>query len=257
MTLGHRPRDESPAQPAAGYVYAIVPAGARTPTDLAGLDGRPVQVIGHGSVGAVVGAVRSDRTFGRRADLLAHRQVVDTFAERVPVMPVRFGSVVAGSAEIVGELLAPNVEYFADVLASLAGRRQFVVRARYDEASVLAEVVSENPDIAALRERTRELPEHAGWADRVRLGELVSAALEAKREVDGRTVLDHLDPHVAERNVRSATGVDDLIHVALLVDEERRTEFEDAAERVAAALSGRATVQLMGPAAPYDFTPEA
>jgi hypothetical protein len=155
--------------------------------------------------------------------------------------------------DVVRELLEPQADHFAALLDELTGRHQFNVRGRYNEAAVLAEVVAEDAEIAALRERTRDLPEHVGQAERVRLGELVSHALERKREDDSAIVLDIVLPHVASYAPRGGAGLDHMMDVAFLVDDDRRAGFEDALEAVAEAMHERVRLQLMGPMAPYDF----
>jgi len=42
----------------------------------------------------------------------------------------------------------------------------------------------------------------------------------------------------------------------VLVERERQEEFEDAVEGVGEELAGRVRLRLLGPVAPYDFTPE-
>jgi hypothetical protein len=242
-----------PSQETGVYVYGVVHADAELPDGLAGVDEAPVQLVALGDVAAAVGLIALDRPPGRRADLLAHTAVLDALAVPGPVVPVQFGSVLADAEDVVRELLEPQAEHFAALLDELAGRHQFNVRGRYNEPAVLAEVVSEDSEIAALRERTRGLPEHVGQAERVRLGELVSHALERKREQDSATVLDIVLPHVASYVPRGGSGLDHMMDVAFLVDDERRAGFEDALEAVAEAMHERVRLRLMGPMAPYDF----
>ena len=118
---------------------------------------------------------------------------------------------------------------------------------------MLAEVVDSDPEIARLRQRTRDVPEDVAYPDRVRLGELVARAMEVKREDDGNVILDAVLPHVAAHNIRSGSGVDHLLDVAFLVDDERREAFEDVLEQLAEAMHERARLQLFGPLAPFDF----
>lgn len=235
------------------YVYGVLRAGHPLPDGLTGVDDAPVQLVALGGVAAAVGLITLDRPPGRRADLLAHSTVLDALADPGPVVPVQFGSVLTEVDAVVHDFLAPQAERFEELLAQLEGRRQFNVRGRYNEGAVLAEVVAEDPEIASLRERTRDLPEHVGHAERVRLGELVSHALERKREQDAGTVLDIVLPHAVASSERGGAGLDHMMDVAFLVDDDRRAGFEDALEAVAEAMHERVRLQLTGPMAPYDF----
>jgi hypothetical protein len=235
------------------YVYGVVRADHPVPDGLTGVDDTPVRLVGTDDVAAAVGVIALDRPPGRRADLLAHSRVLDALADPGPVVPVQFGSVLTEVDAVVHDFLLPEADRFAELLDQLVGRRQFNVRGRYNQDAVLAEVVSEDPEIAALRERTRDLPEHVAQAERVRLGELVSHALERKREQDAATVLDIVLPHAAASSERGGAGLDHMMDVAFLVDDDRRAGFEDALEAVAEAMHERVRLQLMGPMAPYDF----
>jgi hypothetical protein len=225
----------------------------RLPDDLTGIDGRAVGVVSLGGVAAVTSPLEAERLVARRADLVAHSKVLDAVAARGPVIPIRFGSILHDRSELMEEVLQPGYERFEAMLRNLAGYSQFTVRARYEEVAVLSEVVAENPEIARLNSETREQPGEAPYRSLVRLGELVAAALEAKRAADAERMLIFLDPFVAATNVRDGAGIDQLVDAAFLVDNRERPAFEQAAEQLAAEYAGRARLRLVGPSAPYDF----
>jgi len=235
------------------YIYGIVGADLVVPPDLRGIGDQVVGVAPYGDVAAVISLVDSEEARAGRADLLAHGRVLDTLAGLGPVIPVRFGSVLQNRDAVTSELLEPDHERFQVMLQELTGRVQFTLRARYDEQQVLSEVVAENAEIARLRALTREQPDESTYGARVRLGELVSRALEVKSTEDGRTLLAELDRHVTALNVRESAGIDRLLDVAVLVEEARRAEFERAVEGLAETFAGRARLKLIGPTAPYDF----
>lgn len=238
------------------FVYGVVPTGTAVPNGVTGLEGGSLQVLDHGEVAAVVDAIDDERAIGTRDDLLAYSRVLDAVASVAAVAPVRFGSVLTGAVAVADELLAAHHDFFVDLLAEFEGRQQYTLRARYHQDAVLAEVVAERPDIAALRAQTRDLPEDASYYARVQLGELVADAVDQKRSVDGQQIVDALAPHAVDHRVREQSGLDDLVELALLVETEQLDGLEEAAEDLAAQLKDRARLQLRGPLAPYDFVPE-
>ncbi|MFF0267676.1 GvpL/GvpF family gas vesicle protein [Kribbella sp. NPDC004536] len=235
------------------YVYCIAAADLVLPMDLRGVGDQAVGTLPHGELAAVISLVDSDAAHAGRSDLLAHGRVLDTIAQQGPVIPVRFGSVLRCREAVAGDLLVPGHERFVTVLQDLSGRAQFTVRARYEERQVLTEIVAENPGIAQLRRMTRDRPGESSYGERVRLGELVAAALETKSSTDSEAMLAELEQHVVAINIRESAGIDRLLDVAVLVDDEHRAEFEQAVEGLAAAFAGRARLKLIGPTAPYDF----
>lgn len=238
------------------YVYGIVPADA--PVDLlegAGME-TTVELVVEGAVGALVEAVDPDRPLGRRRDLVAHSTVLNTMAEQGwPVLPMRFGSVVHADA-VVEDLLRPQQEHFVELLGQVEGYVQFTLRARYVLDTVLAEIVRENPEVADLRRRTADLPEDASHYERIRLGELVSQAVDVRRQHDAQQIAERLASQAVDAVVREAAGMDGLTEVALLVDSSKQAELERAAEVLAEEYDGRARLSLVGPMALYDFVPE-
>lgn len=240
------------------YVYGVVRTGAdRVPADLRGVGDVPVRTVEHEAIAAVVAEVALDRPPGRRRDLVAHSEVLDALMANGVVVPVQFGSILPSRESVVADLLAPDADYFAALLDELAGRAQYNLRATYHEPVVLAEVVEENADIAERRARTRALPEESAYGERVRLGELVAQALEDKRVRDADALLEVLIPLVAGHVVRAGGGLDHLLDVALLVDDDRRGDFEEHLEALAESVHERIRLRLVGPVAPYDFVEEA
>lgn len=239
------------------FVYGIVPAGTQVPEDLLGLRDDPPEVLASDRVAALVDTVDPERPLGTRDDLLAYRRVLEEVGATTTVVPVAFGSVLPDAEAVVEHLLVLSEDHFAELLDYFRDRREYVLRARYHQDVILSEVVAEQPEVAELREQTRDLPEEVNYPARVRLGELVAAAVEEKRWVDGEQVIDHLAPYAVDHRVRELTGLEDMIEVALLVDDARGEEFEAAAEGLAERVHTRARLQLLGPMPPYDFVQEA
>lgn len=240
------------------YVYGVVPAAGAAlglGEELHGLDDVPVQFLEHGEVAAAVAEIALDRPPGRRKELLAHGAVVDRLAAAGPVVPVQFGSMMADREAVLQELLEAGHDRFVAILERLEGHRQLNLRASYVEDEVLAEIVRERPDIAELRRRTRELPSGAMHPDLVRLGELVTQAVEQRRVGDAEDLMDVVRPLVVSIAERTP-GAMEVFDAALLVAEERVGSLEAALEDYAEAVHERIRLRLVGPVAPYDFVAE-
>lgn len=248
----------APAQPAeqttGSFVYGIVPGDVQPTPDARGIGDPPgrVTVVRHRDVAALVSEVDLDQTIGRPADLIGYQRLLDGTAALAPVLPVQFGAVLAGP-EAVEELLASYHDGFAAALAELEGRVEYIVRGRYVEEVLLGEVLAENAEAAELRNQIRGRPAEETVDLRIRIGEIVNQAVEAKRGADSQRVLDALAPIATQAAVRPATHEQDAANVAFLVEAARREEFRDALERLAADWAERASLRLLGPLAPYDF----
>jgi len=75
---------------------------------------------------------------GSPEDLRIYREILDSTAIEVPVVPLRFGTVFTGEGSVADELLAPRHDEFATALEQLEGRAQFLVKGRYVEETLTA-----------------------------------------------------------------------------------------------------------------------
>ncbi|TLP57755.1 GvpL/GvpF family gas vesicle protein [Microbispora triticiradicis] len=237
------------------YVYGILPEDVEISEDAIGIGDPPAKVgiIRHGEIAALVSDVAVDRPLGRAHDLVAHEQLLDAAAAEVPVLPLRFGAVMTTPEAVVEELLGPHHDSFAAALKQIEGRAQFVLKARYAEQPVLIEVLSENAEARQLRDRIRQLPEEVTRSERMRLGELITHIIAAKREADTQAVVERFEPVTAAAVVREPSHERDAAHVAFLVENDRWNDFERAVEELRADWGARVEVRLLGPMAPYDF----
>jgi hypothetical protein len=237
------------------YVYGIVPADTAPPEGLTGTDGSEVALVRYGDLAAVVSEIVPEGPLGTREDLLAHERVVESLSAETTMLPLRFGAVVTSADAVVEELLAPHHDWFADALTDLDGRMEFTILGTYVRDTVLREVLDEEPEAMSLRESLRDLPEEAGYYERVRLGELVVQALEAKREVDTAALAQALAPYAVAVSPRAAADEDTAADVAFLVDDTGRSRFEQAVDELGREWAGRVRLRMLGPLAPYDFVP--
>jgi hypothetical protein len=237
------------------YVYGILPADVKLTADMPGVGDPPsqVRVIRRGDLAALVSEVHLAGRLGSPDDLTAHQQILDAAAAELPVLPLRFGAVLASEDAVTGELLEPHHDEFADALDELDGRAQYVIKGRYAQEAILQEVLADNTQAARLAESIRGKDPDATREARIQLGEIINQAVTAKREQDTRALGDAMDRHCVASVVREPTHELDAAHVAFLVGIDAEGEMEQAIEDLARGWDGRIEVRLLGPMAAYDF----
>jgi hypothetical protein len=242
-----------PTERATGtFLYGIVPSDVEPTEDAQGIADGAVTVVVHRDVAALVTEVRLDRPLGRPDELRTYERLLDGAAVVAPVLPVRFGAVLTDT-DAVKELLETYHDEFLAALDELEGRIEYAVRGRYVTQVVLTEVLEENVEVQRLRDQIRDQPEELTANLRIRLGELVNRAVEAKRNADTERLVEALAPLSERVVVRPPTHEEDAANIAVLVETERRDEFEDAMRQVAEEWSDRVTLRVLGPLAAYDF----
>lgn len=241
-----------PAAPGTLYVYGYM----RTVDAPATLDGgvgeAAVTQVAEGDVAALVTEVGTDGVAPRRANLMAHADVLRRALDAGPVLPLRFGMVLPGEEAVRAEIAGRSQE-LTRLLDGLQDRLEMTVSALYREEVVLREVLAENPAVARAGQEVKGRPEAATHFQRIRLGELVAKAVEAKREVDGGAILRELEGHAV------AVAADEPLHermvlnAAFLVERDRLEEFDSAVERVSRDRAERMQFKLLGPMPAHSF----
>lgn len=242
-------------QQPATYVYGIVPADVMTNRETRGVGDPPgqVSIVPVGDVAALVSEVVTDRPLGKPEDLTAHANILDTTAAEMPVLPMRFGAVLASRDAVAEELLREHHDEFVDALHELEGKAEYVVKGRYQQDAILEEVLAESEDAAQLREAVATKPEDAARNDRIALGELIYNGLAAKRDADTRRVITELESLGVEIAPLDPTHDEDAVHVACLANLSAQSELESLVGRFADEWEGRVDMRLLGPLAPYEF----
>jgi len=235
------------------YVYGVITAADAASLPDTGVEGSPVRaIIGEGELAALVSDVAGGSLAAAR-EVRAHWRVLEKVSANTTVLPVRFGTVMDGDDAVREQLLAAGAERFTALLRELDGRVQVVVKGTYAEEDLLRGIVSSSPRLVALRDRLQQLPENAGYYERIRLGELVAMEVDRTREADAAHALARLQPLAAAARAEGLGTPDAAFNFAFLVDRARLDDFSAAVTDLIAEFGDRITVRYVGPLAPYSF----
>ena len=233
------------------YVYGITAASHPTlPEDLVGV-GAPalaVRVLKEGDLAAIV----SDSPEGlrpKRRDLLAHQNVLSEAGAGGCILPMRFGSVAPDDDTVTG-VLADRSEHYQERLRTLEGKVEYNVKATHVEEAVLHRVMSDNPEVRAMTEANRQAG-GGSYDDRLRLGEMVVAAVKAREAEDADLVQRTLEPLGDAISVGpESSGW--LANVSFLVERDAAASFLEAVDELRKA-HPHLDLRVNGPLPPYSF----
>jgi hypothetical protein len=234
------------------YVYGVLSASEKDATSVAGVENAGVRTIRHAGLAALVSDVGGGALAAAK-ELRAHWKVLEEASTGATVLPIRFGTVMESERAVREQLLEPNAERLVGLLRELSGRVQLSVKGDYDEERLLRDVVNSSPDVAALRERLRDLPEAAGYYDRIRLGEIVAAEIDRRREGDRELALDRLAPLAVSARSEELSRAEGAFNLAFLVEADRVEQFSAGVRKLGAELGERVRIRYVGPLPPYSF----
>ncbi|MEU0206759.1 GvpL/GvpF family gas vesicle protein [Streptomyces canus] len=233
------------------YVYGITAAShPALPEGLGGVGdpALPVRVLQEGELAAIV----SDAPEGlrpKRRDLLAHQNVLSEAGAGGCILPMRFGSVAPDDGTVTG-VLAERQEHYKERLRTLDGKVEYNVKATHDEEAVLHRVMSDNPEVRAVAEANRRAG-GGSYDERLRLGEMVVAAVKAREAEDAGEVQRALEP-VAEAISVGPESSGWLANVSFLVERDAAASFLEAVDQLRKA-HPHLDLRVNGPLPPYSF----
>jgi hypothetical protein len=235
------------------YVYGIVRADELPAVSAEGVAGMQVELIEHDGLAAVASRLPAEFKVKRR-DLNRHLQVLEEAFGETTVVPCPFGTVMVSDADVETALLSDRRRELEAALKRLDGMVQLNVKAVYDEAELLRELVAGHPEVARLRESTARLGD-AAYYERVRLGELVAGLVEDRRRADADRLVSALAEAAADIRYDDV-GELDALKASFLVNRKDLGRFDARLEEVAPALQPVARIEVIGPLPPTAFAGE-
>lgn len=226
-------------------VYGVVRSGHQ-PVATTGVAGAQVDLVSSGELAAAVSDA-PEELLARRRDVTAHMDVLDELMRHGPVLPFRFGTVVADD-EDVRELLTARATDYTGSLDALDDLVQVTLHLTHDEEAAVALAMSAD---RRLREFVRSNTRRGGMGDRIAVGERVAASVAEVCGNDQTAALEGIGRLAQSTAVTSRTDTD--LAVSFLVKRDRLSEVDAATAALASQVEGRARLDYAGPMPAYSF----
>jgi gas vesicle protein GvpL/GvpF len=237
------------------YVYGVLRSDADI-GDLARHNGDQapeVELVEAGDLAAIITPAGGEDEASVRDSVLAHARVLERATETATVVPMRFGMVFPDAETVGSDLLEERGEQLNRLLDQLEGHVQMTLKVTYHQEAVLRDIVDGNPEIARLREATSQGGEQETYDARVRLGELINAAIEQRRQRDGEEILERIGSLTVSTVTEPAETEFMVLNAPLLVERDRVPELEDTLEELAQERTDLMAFRLLGPMPAYHF----
>ncbi|HWS99442.1 MAG TPA: GvpL/GvpF family gas vesicle protein [Pyrinomonadaceae bacterium] len=272
-----RPGEEGDAGGQGFYVYCVAGSAdvsAVFDEDLPAAieDSNALETVEQGGLAAVVSAVPladygEQALQSRLSDVtwtavraMRHERVVEHFARRASVVPLRFGTIYT-RRDNVAAMLAAKRDELLSIIERLRGREEWGLNVYSDRARLLEEVVSLSPRLRELSEQAARVSPGQSYLMRKK----IDSMREAEARAETRRVADAIERELSEaadaasarlRVLKDEAGEQGEVaaKLAFLVERERFDEFRAAAERLAREYEGAGfKLELTGPWPPYNF----
>jgi len=238
------------------YLYGIVRSLPSGPPRLpaVGAAAAEIRTIESARCVAVVSDVADAFVEATADDLQAHSDVLQELLHHTnALVPLRFGTVYPDDETIVRDLLDARGEQLNALLQLVEDRVEARLKAFYVEQTILGEIVAEQPEVAELHRRTRALSPDATYYERIRLGELIAAALFAKGQRDAERIRCRLVPLAADHCVEDEPHEWSLPTTSFLLERSELEKFQSAVAGLAEETERRLQLRCLAPLPPYSF----
>lgn len=234
------------------YVYGVLRAPA-APPDITGVGDSELRTLESDGLAALVSDLPGEELQFGRQEVETHARVLEAVIERSTVLPMRFGVVMEGEQEVRERLLDFHHDELREQLDELDDKVELRVRAIYEERPLMEEIISEDREVARLREQLKGATEDATYYGRIKLGELVAEAVQRKREVDTAEILNMLEPLTLATQLAEPSHERFVFGASFLVERGRMAEFDEAVDDVGRRQQGRMRLKYTGPLPPHSF----
>jgi hypothetical protein len=236
--------------------------------------GQKLELVRSAGLGAVVSAVPLSR-YGEQvlqanmsdagwaaSRVMSHERVVEYFASRGAVIPLRFGTIYTDRRS-VGQMLARRAAELNGLVDRLRRREEWGVSIYCDRARLIENKVSKNASIRSLLDRARPATpgqsyllakQIKGLTAKAAREEILAALTRMKEALDDSSEQSISNP----RGDAGRSEHGELVaRLSFLVQSRRFARFRATAEALAEAyLSSGFHIELVGPLPPYSFVTE-
>jgi hypothetical protein len=217
-----------------------------------GEEENPVYAIHHGGMAAVVSETPLRRYEPTRENLLAHERVNEAVMRDHTLIPMAFGTILPGDADVAA-LLHGVASALTEALGAVRGRVELGLTVIWDRDKVSSELEANHEAIRGLRDEIANEGNGSTYFLRVRLGQLVEEALEARAKELMWGVYESLRPLSVASRAGKLVGDNMILNVAFLVERACEDEFNSAVQRLTARYEELLSFKYTGPWPPYSF----
>jgi hypothetical protein len=184
--------------------------------------------------------------------LFTHQVVLEQVMKRQTVVPVKFGTMARDEAR-VRKILESGYPQLTAALEVMEGMIELDLVAQWRDLFGVFQQIREDLEIKKLRAVVVAPPQEETIEERVRIGNLVKARLDQRREALGAEIVEALKPLAL--NLCPHALLDDrmILNTAFLVDRATEGEVGEILKRLNALYADCIDFRCVGPLPPYSF----
>lgn len=237
------------------YIYCIVRTNETRNFGPIGIGNRGdvVSTLGYQDISAAISNSPMTKYVISRENMTTHEKVIEEIMKDHAVLPVRFCTI-ATSAEEIRSLLRKRYLEFKNLLKDMDNKVELGVKALWKNMdAIFQEIVDEYGEIKRLKEEIADKSPEKTYAQKIKIGEKVKNALEAKKEKEGKEILNVLKKSSVDFRTNQLVADRMIVNAAFLVDKSWEKEFDNKVDELTVKYDERIRFKYVGPTPPFNF----
>ena len=238
------------------YIYGIIRNSDPIDYGPIGMGKRADQVYGvtYNGITAVVSASPIIVYEARRINMITHEKVLEEMMKQFTVLPVRFSTISEHNDDAgILRIIEKDYKKFDEMLIKMEGKKELGLKILAKEAEIYESIIEKYDDIKALRGKLMNLPADKTHYQRVKIGEMVAAALKKETENYKNAILDVLSPLSEDVKVNDNYGEMMILNAAFLIKNTTEPTFDKVVNDLSEQYDRFMTFKYVGTLPLYNF----
>ena len=240
------------------YIYGVINSSEKKDFGRTGRDGKEVYTIPCQDISCVVSdsdglnlAMMEKEELGRY--LVDHQAVIEEVMKEHTIIPIKFGTEVE-KVDDVKKILERGYSEFRDRLKDLDGKMELDVAPYWPDLNkTIRAIGEEDEEIRTFKEEIAKKPPQDTFSDRLKIGSMISTALEKKRNQMAKEILDFLRQTAIDSQRHEVMDEKIILSCAFLLEKERETDFDQALDELNKRYDETVNFKCVGPLPAYSF----
>jgi len=241
------------------YVYGVIPSDEEISFGSIGLGkgSREVYTVAHRGLGCVISDYQGQEFQNMPKEelircLMVHQAVIETVMKRYTVLPMKFGTLLEGSAQVRG-FLEQGYTQLSDGLDQVRDKVEFEVAATWDTGKVLHEIGNQE-EVVRLKEAIVGRPAEETLEQRIQVGKRVKELLDRRRDGYRQRMVDFLRDTALDVQPNALLSDEMVMNVAFLIQKTRQEDFDNRVKELDGIFHDEIDFRIIGPLPPYSFS---
>jgi hypothetical protein len=190
----------------------------------------------------------------RRVNMTTHEKVLEEIMKEHSVLPVRFSTISEHDNDSgILKILEKDYRKLDDLLTKMDGKKELGLKILAHEGPIYESILEKYDEIRALRDKLINLPVDKTHYQRMKIGEMVAAALKKETEGYKNAFLDVLTPLSEDLKINDNYGEMMVINAAFLIKNINEPAFDEAVNILDEKYGNLMTIKYVGTLPPYNF----